>query len=139
MDRTREEIFSLSVAKVYRVVAAAIWDSGEAPSFSSLRSGGIPSSSIIIFLFRSLSPANDASELAASTRSLSCVECWTVAMLDQTHASTGSLLAMGGRERFTPALSSWTKTERSHLRSAMEDSRRFETFRTSAAVVMVKT
>lgn len=33
-------------------------------------------------------------------------------MLDQTQASTGSLLAMGGREGFTPALSSGTKTEK---------------------------
>ncbi|KAI3737348.1 hypothetical protein L2E82_27346 [Cichorium intybus] len=90
-----------------RVVATTIWDSDEKPSFRCLRSGGIPSSSTIVFLSRSLSPAKDASELAASTRSLNCVECWTVAMLDHTQAvSTGSLRAMGGRKRFTPALSS---------------------------------
>lgn len=58
-------------------------------------------------------------------------------MLDHTQARIGSLLAMGGREMSVPA--SESKMERSHLISAMEDSRRLETFRKSAVVVIAKT
>ncbi|KAG5618094.1 hypothetical protein H5410_017918 [Solanum commersonii] len=51
---------SSSSAKLYKVVAAAICASAELLSFSNFNKGGIPFSSTIIFLFRSLSRAKVA-------------------------------------------------------------------------------
>lgn len=61
-------------------------------------------------------------------------------MKDQTHARIGSLLAIGGSESTIPLLAdSGSNILSSHFMSPSEESRKFESFRKSVALVIVTT